>query len=362
MTNSGRRAGPAQPRAARHGGAGLPQHRPSSPRRCRPPSRPPARCSPPNQEDSDNERRLLRELGGGHSSPNTSGLAPAARARTSTRAATRSTRRSTASSRTRRRPSSTTRFRRAPAGPPRRWSRSTTRPARCARWSAATTSTRTRSTSRPRPSASRARRSRSSTSRRRSSTATPPNSQVLSDPFTYTGQIRTRFGAFSVHNDEGGYYDVKIPLWEALAVSDNTVFARLGLSPSVGTRLVAQLRPQLRHLDDDLDQPVDGHRRPAIGVTPLDMAHAYETIANGGLLTTGSLVSDSCAGVRPARIRRPIAGRRPRRRATAARARSASTRSRQAARWSTQRTAHQPSPSLSLPDRPERDRDDAQAS
>ena len=33
-----------------------------------------------------------------------------------------------------------------------------------------------------------------------------------------------------------------------------------------------------------------------IGVTPLDMAHAYETIANDGLLTYGTLSSDVCAG------------------------------------------------------------------
>ena len=33
-----------------------------------------------------------------------------------------------------------------------------------------------------------------------------------------------------------------------------------------------------------------------IGVTPLDMAHAYETIANDGQLTYGSLSSDVCAG------------------------------------------------------------------
>ena len=33
-----------------------------------------------------------------------------------------------------------------------------------------------------------------------------------------------------------------------------------------------------------------------VGVTPLDMAHAYETIANGGRLTTGTLASYTCAG------------------------------------------------------------------
>jgi len=33
-----------------------------------------------------------------------------------------------------------------------------------------------------------------------------------------------------------------------------------------------------------------------VGVTPLDMAHAYQTIANGGRLTTGTLTSYTCAG------------------------------------------------------------------
>ena len=38
----------------------------------------------------------------------------------------------------------------------------------------------------------------------------------------------------------------------------------------------------VRHHDEDLAQPLDGDRRPPQGVTPLDMAHAYETIAQGG--------------------------------------------------------------------------------
>jgi penicillin-binding protein 1A len=125
-----------------------------------------------------------------------------------------------------------------------------------------------------------------------------PDSMVLSDPWVYRDP-NPAFGAFSIRNDEGGYYGVKIPLWDALAVSDNTVFARVGLSPSVGTRLVAYYAHNMGITTTISVNPSMVIGGLAIGVTPLDMAHAYETIANYGQLTTGNLVSDSCAGDAP---------------------------------------------------------------
>jgi len=126
-----------------------------------------------------------------------------------------------------------------------------------------------------------------------------PNTGVLSDPWVYRDPAEPAFGAFSIRNDEGGYYGVKIPLWEALAVSDNTVFAHVGLSPSVGTHLIAQYAHNLGITTTISVNPSMVIGGLAIGVTPLDMAHAYETIANYGRLTSGTLVSDSCAGDAP---------------------------------------------------------------
>ena len=117
---------------------------------------------------------------------------------------------------------------------------------------------------------------------------------VQSSPFTYTGA--PAFGPFSVKNDEGGYAGVPIPLWEALAVSDNSVFARVGLSRNVGPHKIAATAHAF-----GITTPVSINPSMVIGglrtgVTPLDMAHAYETIANGGRLTSGTLASSHCAG------------------------------------------------------------------
>jgi penicillin-binding protein 1A len=119
------------------------------------------------------------------------------------------------------------------------------------------------------------------------------NSTEYSGPFTYTRQA-IPFGNFSVHNDEGGYEYANIPLYEALELSDNTVFSRLGLS--VGESNIAQLAHDFGISTTISINPSMVIGGLQIGVTPLDMAHAYETIANDGLLTYGSLSSDVCAG------------------------------------------------------------------
>jgi penicillin-binding protein 1A len=120
------------------------------------------------------------------------------------------------------------------------------------------------------------------------------NSTFLSKPFVYTQQA-VPFGDFSVHNDEGGYAYAKIPLYEALELSDNSVFSRLGLYVDGESNIAA--------LAHDFGVSTTISINPSmvigglqIGVTPLDMAHAYETIANDGQLTYGSLSTDSCAG------------------------------------------------------------------
>jgi penicillin-binding protein 1A len=124
-----------------------------------------------------------------------------------------------------------------------------------------------------------------------------PNFLVLSAPFTYTGQLNP-FGAFTVHNDEKSYFGTKIPLWEALAYSDNSVFARLG-DQILGEETVKEHAHSFGISTTISTNPAMVIGGLAVGVTPLDMAHAFETIANGGVLTSGTLADNGCAGGDP---------------------------------------------------------------
>ena len=122
-----------------------------------------------------------------------------------------------------------------PSGRRRRSSRSTTRPARCARWSAATTTTARRSTSPRRASASRARRSSRSSWRPRcargSRRARPgrPSKQVI--------QVPNSIEKFTVNNYENAYSGVST-LARATTFSDNAVYAQVGIK--AGTKRIAR--------------------------------------------------------------------------------------------------------------------------
>ncbi len=121
------------------------------------------------------------------------------------------------------------------------------------------------------------------------------NTRVLSAPFTFPAPAP--FYPFTFHNDEHAYYNTKIPLWEATAVSDNSVFARLSLQYSgMGTDQIASVAKSLGISTGISINPAMVIGGLTQGVTPLDMAHAYETIAEGGRLISGTLASDSCAG------------------------------------------------------------------
>jgi len=117
-----------------------------------------------------------------------------------------------------------------------------------------------------------------------------PNSKIYSHAFDYT---EPPFGTFIVRNDEGGYYNAKIPLSLALAVSDNSVFSRVGLR--VGPRNIAKLANLFGITTTVSFNPSMVIGGLHIGVTPLDMAHAYETIARDGTLISGTLASQACA-------------------------------------------------------------------
>jgi penicillin-binding protein 1A len=91
---------------------------------------------------------------------------------------------------------------------------------------------------------------------------------------------------FTVNNYEGAYSG-SATLAHALTFSDNSVFAQVGIK--VGTRKVAALAQRMgirTHVSHNYAMTLGGLKR---GVTPLDMAHAYETIAAGGDLIYGTL-------------------------------------------------------------------------
>jgi penicillin-binding protein 1A len=94
---------------------------------------------------------------------------------------------------------------------------------------------------------------------------------------------------FVVHNDEGAYTGSNT-LTGATAYSDNSIYAEVGLK--VGTERIARLARQMGITTPISTNPAMTIGGLSVGVTPLDMAHAYETIAHGGERVSGSLASD----------------------------------------------------------------------
>ncbi|RKQ87688.1 penicillin-binding protein 1A [Solirubrobacter pauli] len=91
---------------------------------------------------------------------------------------------------------------------------------------------------------------------------------------------------FTVNNYDDAYAGVTT-LANATTFSDNAVFVQV--AKKVGMKKVARLAREMgvrTSVSTNLASALGGLRR---GVTPLDMAHAYETFATGGLLVTGSL-------------------------------------------------------------------------
>ena len=199
----------------------------------------------------------------------------------------------------------------------RRSSRSTTRPARSRAMVGGYNYYKNPTTSRPRASASRAPRSRSSTSRWRSRTATGPNSSPLGSlrlPRAAVRHLRRaqRRGRLRQREDP--------PLRGAGGLRQQRVLTRR--ASGRGTRNIAALANQFGITTTVSYNPSMVIGGLHIGVTPLDMAHAYETIAQDGDLVSGVARLHPA----PAAARRRTSGRRPRRSApsTAAPARSGS--------------------------------------
>jgi penicillin-binding protein 1A len=91
---------------------------------------------------------------------------------------------------------------------------------------------------------------------------------------------------FIVHNDEGSYSGSNT-LLGATAYSDNSIYAEVGLD--VGTQRIALLAHRMGITTPISTNPAMTIGGLTVGVTPLDMAHAYETIAQGGRRISGTL-------------------------------------------------------------------------
>jgi penicillin-binding protein 1A len=106
---------------------------------------------------------------------------------------------------------------------------------------------------------------------------------------------------FVVHNDEGAYTGSNT-LTGATAYSDNSIYAEVGLK--VGTHRIARLAHEMGITTPISTNPAMTIGGLSVGVTPLDMAHAYETIAHSGERVSGTLAS----GLQPVGIQEVDAG------------------------------------------------------
>ena len=90
-----------------------------------------------------------------------------------------------------------------------------------------------------------------------------------------------------VETDDHSYHG-SISLSEAIALSDNTVYAQLGadITPEV-VRATAHHMGVTSHLDAYPAESIGGLSR---GVSPLEMANAYATIADGGVRNTATAI------------------------------------------------------------------------
>ena len=109
---------------------------------------------------------------------------------------------------------------------------------------------------------------------------------------------------FIVHNF-GNTYSGPISLANATAISDNSVYAQVGIS--VGTQRIARMAKRMgirSPISTNYAMILGGLK---IGVSPLDMAHAYETFATGGRRVFNPVLGDPRSG--PDRHRRdPVPG------------------------------------------------------
>jgi penicillin-binding protein 1A len=121
-----------------------------------------------------------------------------------------------------------------------------------------------------------------------------PNSVWASQPkqLPFRGQKGPEL--FKVSNYEDSYLG-SASLWSATAASDNSVFAELGME--VKPKRVARLANRMGIRTELSTNPAMLLGGLELGVTPLEMAYAYSTIANEGVRVSGSLAPNSTGPV-----------------------------------------------------------------
>ena len=107
---------------------------------------------------------------------------------------------------------------------------------------------------------------------------------------------------FTVNNYEDNYSGIST-LERATTFSDNSVYAQVGIK--TGTKKIAKTASRM-----GIRTPVSSNYAITLGglkegVTPLDLAHAYETFATGGLRVSGTLGTnkDGPVGIRKVSLR-----------------------------------------------------------
>jgi penicillin-binding protein 1A len=121
-----------------------------------------------------------------------------------------------------------------------------------------------------------------------------PNSVWASQPKQLPFRGKKGPELFKVSNYEDSYLGAA-SLWSATATSDNSVFAELGME--VKPKRVARLANEMGIRTELSTNPAMVLGGLEEGVTPLEMAYAYSTIANEGLRVSGTLAPDSTGPV-----------------------------------------------------------------
>jgi penicillin-binding protein 1A len=120
-----------------------------------------------------------------------------------------------------------------------------------------------------------------------------PDSMFLSAPFNVRVPNSADNEIFHVRNF-GNEYSGEITLQDATDVSDNSVFTRLGLYGlgHNGTKRISQMATKMGIRTPVSTNPAMIIGGLKVGVSPLDMAHAYETFATGGRLVYDPVLGD----------------------------------------------------------------------
>ena len=116
-----------------------------------------------------------------------------------------------------------------------------------------------------------------------------PNSTWASQPKQLPFKGEKGPELFDVSNYEDSYLGAA-SLWSATATSDNSVFAELGMK--VKPRRVAALAETMGIRTNVSTNPAMLLGGLKEGVTPLEMAYAYSTIANDGVRVSGDLAPE----------------------------------------------------------------------